>query len=218
MITLIYQMAAVLIFSLALPNNAKADESGLHKYMEVEYLDYSDPGYMRLKLSSGEVVEAGFFYEFISHEEISSWKNGERLVVTFSPARGFGLLRSTNKQHFKVLFDDLEYIITTRERNCIDEIKAESTSEILSCIKLSITYWDAEYQYLYKTLYERSSKDKKALLEELSDRFSSLNESLLRTYEEHIFEKKGSIGRLHFAKASIEFARFRVRIISTFYQ
>lgn len=218
MITLIFQMTAVLMFLLALPSNAKAEESRLHKNMDVEYLGYSDPGYMRLKLSTGEVFEADFFYDFISYDEISSWDKGIKLKIVSNKDKGLGLSDTNGHKFYKVIFENMDKIISQSENECIGNLEVGSTLEIVDCIRDSATLWEREFQFFYNHLKAKSSNDLSAALDTFEKAHSVTKKKYFEAFEIYAHQQGGSISIIYAEKATRDLIKYKSNLILNFYK
>lgn len=131
------------------------NEAGLEIVEDnVMYLEFHDPGWMKLKLSDGAETEAYFYYELIDYEEIDRWQENELIEIAISAKQGLGIVRKQNGQFYKVFFD-------ASEHHPIDALEGACLGETISTLDVSICYyesgdrWEKEQQVVIDYILNR---------------------------------------------------------------
>lgn len=174
--------------------------------------EYNDPGYIRLKLSSGEEVNAeysGIEYKTLYELKQDKEKKKSRWILKYTLKDGAIVFDKESKEYFKLTGEINKYLINNATSLCIDEFG--STSGMVRCMGFALHAWDAELNRVYKALGgNKNASLKKAQMAWLKYR-DAQTEAFIKEYG----SRSGTIWRLTAQSLINEITENQVHILES---
>ena len=208
-LTLKYLIFSVFSALTSLPILAVADNDVEIIISNASYMEFRDPGWLKIKTTNA-YYEAAFFYDFISYDDISEWKEGESIHIIFKPSFGFGIQRVSDNKLYKLLFSTNNHPYQLKYDQC------QKNGYSANCYTQFRTRIESDYNYFYDYILSYASPNLKPEVIKLNSYLQLLPNKYLSAFGIYADETGGTIHSLTAASSRLSMEKLKFDLITDF--
>jgi uncharacterized protein YecT (DUF1311 family) len=196
-------LGVALLLAIAVPSSARGDfEWALEQ--EFEFLEFHDPGYLMLKDATGKESELIFGYEGLTYEVVSTWPQGKKIRLVYTPEKGTELVDLEDGARYPIQaamppIDELA-------EHCVE--RNGTTAGMVVCFRGEAKAWDSEMNRVYRSLMESDFSDETKLAVRTAQRewikFRDASMAAIRAVRD---ESSGTIRAIEAGSAAVALTR-----------